>query len=390
MPSKTVCVLGGGIGGVAAAARLKKLLKDSADVKLFDKSPDHIYAPSFLWILTGQRKPEQVKRSLSGLKRKGVDFINAEITRIDPAGNTIHYDGKEINYDYLIVALGADTNMSAIDGLSDAAINVYSLDGILLLKDKINNFDSGELVILIPSMPYKCPAAPYETAFLLDHELRQRKVRSNINISIYTFEPLPMPTAGPQIGQAIKEFLDSRGIDFFPQVSVKSVDPRTKELIFADDTRKKADLIVTIPPHTAPKVVKETDLSNEAGWIPVDNKTLATKYPNVFAIGDISAVKLEGKYKPDKPLMLPKAGIFAHLEAELVADNIAAEIKGTGQKREFDGKGGCFLELGGGVAAYADGNFYNLPHPNVEMKKPSRMRHFYKVFYEKYWFWRFF
>ena len=243
-------------------------------------------------------------------------------------------------------------------------------------------------MILIPSMPYKCPAAPYETAFLLDAEFRRRQIRDEVDISIYTFETLPMPAAGPDVGRAIKELLAKRDIDFAPEVAIESVNPETKEVTWNNGATAKADLLITIPPHKAPDVVKTAGLTNEAGWIPVDPKTLKTKHENIFALGDVAAVKLEGKYKPEKPLMLPKAGVFAHAEAEVVAANIVAEIKSSAQRKEFDGKGSCFLELGDGTAGFAVGGFFDLPHPQVQMKNPSRLWHLRKALYEKYWFWR--
>ena len=385
MPEKTICVLGGGIGGVAVANRLKSALGAAGRVVIIDKNPDHVFAPSLLWILSGDRRPEDIKRPLAGLAQKGIEFINAEVKAIKPEESLILAGDEQIHYDYLIVALGARANLAAVEGLADAAINLYSLDGILKLKERIETFGGGEVVILIPSMPYKCPAAPYEAAFLLDAAWRRRGLREKANISVYTFEPLPMPTAGPQVGQAIKGMLAARKIDFNPQMTIKSVSA-DKELVFADGTTKRADLLVTIPPHKAPDIVKTAGLTNEAGWIPVDPKTLKTKFDNIFAIGDIATIKLEGKYKPDKPLMLPKAGVFAHAEAQIVAANIAADIKGSGTRREFDGHGACFLELGDGTAGYSKGDFFALPHPKVSMKGPARRFRLYKVLFEKWWF----
>lgn len=390
MTERTVCVLGGGIGGVVAATRLKKLLGSGGKIILIDKNAYHFFQPSMLNVLVGKREPEDIRRPLDRLQRKGIEFIKAEVTEISPDEELIRFDGQELKYDYLVVALGAESNMPAVSGLEEAAINIYSLEGVLKTKEAISAFSGGEVVILIPSMPYKCPAAPYETAFLLDGEFRRRNIRKKVNISIYTFEPLPMPTAGPKVGQAIKELLIQRGIDFNPQVEIDSLNPATKEVVWKNGETKKADLLITIPPHKAPDVLKKAGLTNEAGWVPVDPKTLKTMKENIFALGDVATIKLEGRYKPDKPLMLPKAGVFAHHEAEVVAANIAAEIKNTLKRKEFDGKGSCFLELGDGTAGFAAGSFFDLPHPRVQMKKPSRYRHIYKALFEKYWFWRWF
>ncbi|MCK4268385.1 MAG: NAD(P)/FAD-dependent oxidoreductase, partial [Actinomycetia bacterium] len=315
MEQKTICVLGGGIGGVVAANLIKKGLDNSGRVILIDKNPDHIFAPSFLWIVDGKREPEQIKRPLKRLERKGIEFVQGEIAKIDPADNSILVGDQTIKYDYLVVALGAESNMGAIDNLDDAAINFYSLDGILRLKKELQEFKGEDVVVLIPSSPYKCPAAPYEAAFLIDSKLRAMNKRAKTNISICTVEGLPMPGAGPEVGQMIKGLLSDRGIDFKPTLEVDSIDPKLKTITFKGGERQQADLLITVPPHKSPDVVKEAGLTNEAGWIPVDKKTLETKFRNIFAVGDITAIKLEGRYKPEKQLMVPKAGVFAHAEA---------------------------------------------------------------------------
>ena len=138
MPERTVCILGGGIGGVVTANRLSKYLGTKTKIVLIDKNPEHVFAPSFLWVLDGRRRPEQIKRSLSCLQKKGIDFINAEVEKILPEQNVVQTTEQEIRYDYLIIALGAAANMAAIDGLSEAAINLYSLEGILKLKQELD------------------------------------------------------------------------------------------------------------------------------------------------------------------------------------------------------------------------------------------------------------
>lgn len=386
--ANSVLVLGGGIGGITVANQLKKLLGREGKITVVDKSPEHVFQPSFLSVLAGKRQPQQIKRSFAHLERKTVNFINGEVKEIQPERNLVKVDNRELSYDYLVIALGAELNMDGIPGLEQAAINLYSLDGILQAKEEINKFTGGDIVLLIPSQPYKCPAAPYETVFLLDAEFRRKKIRNKVNISVYTVEPLPMGTAGPQIGQAIKDLLKLQDIDFNPEKTVVSVNPANKEIAFADEAKKKTDMLITIPPHQTTQVVKKAGLTNEAGWIPVDKHSLKTKFGNVYAIGDITAIPLPGRYKPDKPLMLPKAGVFAYHQGLVVAANIASLIQGKKESSRFNGQGACFLELGNGRAGFATGSFFNLPQPSVKMKNPSRLWHLYKVLVEKYWFWR--
>lgn len=384
----TICILGGGIGGVVVARELKRKLGQDARIIVIDKSPDHLFAPSLLWVAAGIRTPEQIKRPLSALKRKGIEFIQAEVTSIEPEKNLVTYKGGEVKYDHLVLSLGAATSLTGIPGLAGSAIDLYSMDGAVKLRDELRSFSGGNAVVVIPAMPYKCPAAPHEAALLVDSVLRKRGVRDNAQISIVTVEPQPMPTAGPAIGAAIKELLTQKQIEFRPLTVLVKVDRETKVMTFTDGSNLRADLLIAIPLHNAPEVVKSSGLTNEGGWVPVDARTMRTKYENVYAIGDLTAIKLEGKYVPDKPLMLPKAGVFAHGEAIVVANNIAALIKGTKHTREFSGLGSCFLELGDGTAGYSKGNFYALPHPKLALKGPARRYHLYKALFEKYWFWR--
>jgi len=384
----SVLILGGGIGGITVARRLKNLLGSRIEVTVVDKSANHKFQPSFLSVLDGKRKPSQISKSLSFLKDKKINFINNEVREILPEKNKVKVDGQELSYDYLVIALGAEFNMSAVPGLKEAALNLYSLEEILSLKEKIAMFPGGDIVLLIPSLPYKCPAAPYEAAFLLAFHLRQQKVKNKTNISIYTVEPQPMPTAGAKIGQSIKEMLAAKDINFFPQANVSFIEPTSKKVIFTDGSEKKADLLITVPPHKAPEVVKKAQLTNETGWIPVNKSSLKTKFDNIYAIGDITSISLPGKYKPEKPLMLPKAGVFAFHQGLVVAANIASLIQRKKEVATFNGQGACFLEIGNGTAGFAAGSFYSLPHPAINMRKPSKFWHLYKVLVEKDWFWR--
>ena len=179
--------------------------------------------------------------------------------------------------------------------------------------------------------------------------------------------------------------LQSKGIQFHAQHKLTSVAPETRELTFEDRERFRYDLLVAIPPHRAPKPVVEAGLANQAGWIPVDPQTLATSQPGIYAIGDITAVPILGRWKPDAPLMLPKAGVFAHAQAEVVAHRIAADIAGRACEVKFCGDGYCMLEAGEDLAGFAFGNFFAEPAPNVQLRQMGKAWHFGKVLFEKWW-----
>lgn len=381
---KIIIILGGGIGGLVAANKLRKKTGKNVRIVLVDKGQAHIYAPSFLYLMLGKRQLDKIQKPLALLRRKGIEFINEEIIKIDLESKLIKTQNQSLGYDYLIVSLGAELTPEKIPGLAESGYNLYTLKGVEKLRDDLDNFSGGKVAVVISSLPFKCPAAPYEAAFLLDEHFRERSDGGRTEINIYTPETLPFPSAGPDIGKAVQGMLAERKIGFNPEVKLASVNPQKKELQFENSRIANFDLLIFIPPHQGLKVVRDSGLGNEAGWIPVDKKTLKTKYDKVFAIGDgIVATVASGKPRP-------KAGVFAHYEAEVVAENIARELKGLPADKKYDGRASCFLEVGYGKAGFASGNFYNEPAPVVKMKPPARIWHWRKVLFEKYWLWKWF
>jgi sulfide:quinone oxidoreductase len=179
--------------------------------------------------------------------------------------------------------------------------------------------------------------------------------------------------------------LEQRGITFHPGHTLTAVDGDVRTLHFNGRDPVSYDLLVAIPPHRAPAVVGEAGLANENGWIPVDRRTLATSHPRLFAIGDVTTVPIPGRWKPEVPLMLPKAGVFAHGQALVVAARIAAEIGGDGPAAALSGDGFCVLEAGAGRAGVAFGDFFHEPAPAVHVKPIGRAWHLGKVLFEQWW-----
>ncbi len=377
-------ILGGGIGGHVTANLLRKKLGKEHEILLVDKKAQYEFAASFLWATMGWRKPSQITRNLSLLEKKGIRYVNGEVSKIDPSAKIVKTSAGEFTYDYLVVALGAELAPYAIPEMSGIAHHFYELEASMKLKDAITSFSGGTVAIGISSMPFKCPAAPYEAALLLDYHFRKRGIRDKVTFQFFTPEPQPMPVAGPKIGSMISQMLEMRRINYHPNHKLISFDTKKMELSFEKGEKIGCDLLVAVPPHRVPSVVKEAGLTDGAPYVPVDKWFFKTKYDDVYAIGDVALVKLfDG-------MALPKAGVFAHAQAKVVANNIAADIEG-GEKTKFDGKGSCFIETGFGKAGYADGEFYAEPRV-VNIKKPnvSRIWHLGKVLFEKYWLWRWF
>lgn len=384
MPGKTILILGGGIGGQVAANRLRRLLGEQHRIVLVDQEPTFTFPPSLLWMIVGAREPAQFSRDLDRLARKGIEVVLAEVTAIDPETRRVKTSAGELAGDYLIIALGAELAHGAVPGWKPSAINFYCLKGAEMTRAALASFQGGRLCLAVAATPYKCPAAPYEAAMLIADYFSRRGIRDKVDLHVYTPEPLPMPVAGPVLGAAVREMLERRGIGFHPNLKLERIDGDLRTLVFAGGERAGFDLLLGVPPHRAPSVAREAGLAEETGWIPVDPRTVRTRHERVYAIGDITTIMLP----VGKPL--PKAGVFAHHEAETVARNIAEEIRGRQPGHAFDGRGYCFVELGGGLAGFASGKFYETPEPVVKLRSPGYHWHWGKVLFERWWLSRWF
>ncbi len=381
--AKTVLVLGGGIGGVVAARELRKWLGSSDRVILIDKDGKHLFAPSLLWVMEGKRKPEAVAKNLERLRRKGIEVIVGAVTKIDAENKRVETEAGGFDFDALVIALGAETAPEMMPGFAETAVSPYTLDGAVATREAVAGFNEGKIVVMVASLPFKCPAAPYEAALLIDHGLRKRGVRGGVEMEFITPEPQPMLVAGRELGRMVEVLLAGRRITYRPNLVPESVDVEGKAVSLAGGERVVFDLLVGIPPHRAPAVVRESGLGNEAGWIPVHHNTMATVVPGVYAIGDVTAIITPSG------MPLPKAGVFAEGQAKTVAAVVAGYMSGkTEPAANFYGHGTCFLETGGGMAGRATGSFYAEPEPHVRFNSPGRFWGWQKWLFEKWWMWK--
>ncbi len=377
--SQTILILGGGVGGVATARALRKRLPKAHHVVLVDRERDHVFAPSLLWLMVGRRTADAITRPLARLARKGIDVRIGNVEYVDPDRRLVTVAGDKLSADYLVIALGADLSPELIPGLAHAGHNFYTRTGAESLWAALQSFRAGRLIVLTAAPAYKCPAAPYEGAMLIDGWARKQGLRDAVQIEVYAAEPVPMGVAGPHVSSAVTQLLAAKGIPYHPAHQVTAVDTDRKRLTFANGVQVDFDLLAYVPPHRAPAVIRDSGLTGESGWMSVDRHTLQTRWPNVYAIGDVVSIPLA----LGKPL--PKAGVFAHSEAKVVAKNIAQAIAGEVQDARFDGHGECFIEVGGGKAGLGGGDFYAEPKPTVTLRQPSRRWHLGKVLFEKSW-----
>lgn len=357
-----VLILGAGFGGLSAAHAFKELAVE-ADVLVVDRSPNFSMGLRKLWLLDGRSRRGEGRRPRAVLNKMGIPFRQGDVEEIDLEGHRVGIDGEALPWDFLIVALGAEPRIDLVKGADAAGPNIYSWDGAAEAGERLREIQAGRIAIVIAGLPIKCPPAPYEAAFLIDDALRQSHRRDRVELEVITPQPMSIPAAGSSACTSVEDEMADRGIHFRPNAAVERFEPGR---VVAGGQTIDADLFLVVPPHRPPRVVKESGLTGDGEWVPVDPKILRTNREGVYAVGDIIEMKT------GTGLPFPKAGVFAEQHGRVAAENIAAQLAGSRLTRTFEGDGYCFLELGGGQASMVKGNFLTAP-PDVEIGIASPM-----------------
>jgi len=363
---KRILILGAGFGGLVSANLLRKNLTDEYQITVVDKRQYYMMGLVNLWILSGTRSLTNSRVPLNKLENKGIRFLNDEIAGIDFSGNNVTTKANhKLEYDYLVIALGAELAPERIDGfLANEGYDMYDAEQIPKLRQKILSQKSGRIAICIADIPYKCPPAPYEASLLINDMLIKNGTRECIDLDMYVPTPISLPVAGVKVSQDVVNLLTDNDINFHPLHKLKKVlDKETLE--FENGDKINYDLLILIPPHRIPEVIRNSDLLGGHDWIKSDKFTFRTNHKNVFAIGDVTEIRV------NQSITIPKAGIFAEGEAKVVSQQIINEITNNKTQAEFDGKGFCFMEIGNKQAGYITADFYNEAGPTVTLDPPS-------------------
>lgn len=356
-----VLILGGGFGGVAAATRLAALLSPDDEIVLVDRRDYFMMGFRKTGEVIGTERMADGRRQLDTLAAAGITVTRGEITGIDPGARSVDVDGRTISGDAVLVALGARTVPNAVPGLKEHGIDVYDPDEVPKAAAALAGITAGTVAIGIFGAPYRCSPAPYELALLAAEKARNDG--KSLRFTVFTPQPMSVPVLG-QVGcGGIEDRLSGAGIEFRP--STKAARVEAERVVVAEGADVAFDLLLAVPPHRVPAVVEQAGLAEPGKWVRVDPRTLETPFPGVYAVGDVTGIQMAN----GQPL--PKAGVLAAAEGEVVAERIAATLAGRDPAVTFDGAGYCFLEIGGGEAMLVRGNFLAQPAPEVELTAPS-------------------
>lgn len=352
-----IVILGAGFGGLELATVLSEALGDDADVTLIDQGAAFVFGYAKLDVMFGHAELDAVRLPYADFAKRGVQLTRETITAIDPEARRVTTDVAVHEADVLVVALGADYDFDATPGLAAGGNEFYSVAGAERLRNVLSTFTRGHAIIGVCGAPFKCPPAPSEAALLLHDYLTKRGVRDECEISLVMPFGTPVPPS-PDTSEALLAAFAERDIEFVAGRRVSSLDPGRRVAVLEDGTELKYDLFLGVPKHRAPDVVLASGMA-EDGYVPVDSRTLRTRFPDVYAVGDVATVGV------------PKAGVFSEGAARVVAASLIARLHGGKEPDPYDGRGACYVEFGAGRVGRVDVDFLSGPKPTGTFQPPS-------------------
>jgi sulfide:quinone oxidoreductase len=357
--SKHVVILGAGFGGLELATRLSETIADAARVTLIDRNDSFYFGFSKLEVMLGRQSAGDIRLPYRDFEKDGVEFRQEAVTGVDPAARRVTTEARSYDADFVVVALGADYDFAATPGFEQGGHEYYSLAGAERLRDALAGFKGGKVLVSVLGQPFKCPPAPFEGSFLLDEHFRQQGIRDAVEMATTFPMARPVPVTG-EVSQMFRDGLAARNVKELPEHLVTGIDPANRMAQLASGETLPYDLFVGIPIHRAPAALENTGLAVN-DWVPVDQSNLRTRFPGVYALGDVCT----------GPRNVPKAGIFAEAAARVVADDIGATIAGAEPPAPYEGSGVCYAEFGGGLVSKVEVSFLRGDAPAAQRYDPS-------------------
>ena len=376
---KRIVILGGGVGGTLTANLLVKRLhsridRGAVEIVVVDATGNHVYQPGFMYIAMGGERAERLQRPERSLLDHRVSLLVGEVERVDPVHQRVYLtSGQELGYDFLVIATGARIVPEAIEHFDTEAHHFYTAEAAFKLRRALDRFTGGRIVIGIAGMPYKCPPAPLEVAFLIESELRERGLREETELHFCS--PIGRAFTIESVSDMATPILEQKRIELHTFFNVEAIDPERKVVQSLEGEELPYDMLILVPPHRGQQFLIDSGLAPApGGWVPTDRHTLEVgERPNVFALGDAT------------DLPLSKAGSTAHFEAPVVVERITAAVIGrapAGKHADYEGRVMCFFEIGDGKGTLLRFDYDHPPKP----PKPNQLWHLGKIVFNKtYW-----
>jgi len=386
---KKLVILGAGTAGTIMANKLASVLdRDEWQITIVDRDGQHHYQPGYLFVPFGIYSPRDIVKPRRDYLPRGIEVVFSAIEVIEPEKNQVRLaNGRNLGYDFLIIATGAHPEPEQTEGLTGPGwrkdvFDFYTLDGATALSRHLKHWAGGKLVINIVEMPIKCPVAPLEFAFLADWWFTEQGIRDKVEIEYVT--PLPGAFTKPKASAMLGDFLDRKGIKLTADYSVGRVDPEGKKLYSWDEREVSYDLLVSIPTNMGDTAIERSGFGDELNFIPTDKHTLRSKVKdNIFALGDAT------------DLPASKAGSVAHFQADILFENLLEAIDGRALKASYDGHANCFIESGFNKGLLIDFNYDTEPLPGkfplpgigpFSLLEETKMNHYGKMMFRwVYW-----
>jgi sulfide:quinone oxidoreductase len=356
---KHVLILGAGFGGLELATRLSETVGDAVRVTLIDRNDSFFFGFSKLEVMLGRQSADDIRLPYREFVKEGVEFRQETVTGVDPAARRVGTNGGSYDADFIVVALGAEYDFAATPGFEQGGHDYYSLAGAERLRDTLADFKGGKVLVSVLGQPFKCPPAPFEGSFLLDEYFKQQGIRDAVEMTTTFPMARPVPVTG-EVAQMFRDALAARNVKELSEHLVTGIDPAGRTARLASGDTLPFDLFVGIPIHRPPAALADSGLIAN-GWVPVDQSNLRTRFPGVYALGDVCS----------GPRTVAKAGIFAEAAARVVAQDIASAIDGTEPPAPYEGSGVCYAEFGGGLVSKVAVNFLRGDAPAAERHDPS-------------------
>ncbi len=371
-----ILIVGGGVGGTIVANLLARKVGRASDVEItvVDQTGQHVYQPGFMYITFGHERATKLERPERSLLDERVKVVVGEVSGVDEAQRIVELsNGRRLGYDYLVLATGSRIVPEEVPHFAEEAHHFYTADAAERLRGALDAFNGGKVVIGIAGLPYKCPPAPLEVAFLIESELRQRGLRDKSEVHFCS--PIGRAFTIETVSDMATPILEAKGIELHTFFNVEAIDPERKVVQSLEGEELSYDLLILVPPHRGAQFLIDSGFAKPpGGWLPTDRQTLQVGgRPNVYALGDAT------------DLPLSKAGSTAHFEAPVVAERIAAAVLGREPKAKeatYTGRVMCFFEIGDGKGTLLRFDYDHPPHP----PKPNRIWHLGKIVFNKtYW-----